>query len=53
MYLGVTDGSGNGRAELKPLEMKGWGGNVTYHERLKNSYYIIKDYWTKGEQQKQ
>lgn len=53
MYLGVTDGSGKERTELKPLVLEGWDGNVTYHERLKKSYYIIKDYWTKGEQRKQ
>ena len=26
-----------------PLE--GWGQSVTYHERLKRSYYILQDYW--------
>ena len=26
-----------------PLE--GWGRTVTYHERLKESYYILQNYW--------
>ena len=26
-----------------PLE--GWGKHVTSHERLKQSYYMLKDYW--------
>ena len=30
--------------EAFPLE--GWGKKVTYHERLKESYYMLKDYWT-------
>ena len=25
--------------------LKGWGKTVTYHERLKESYYILQDYW--------
>ena len=31
---------------MASLAVKGWGKNVTYHERLKESYYILQDYWT-------
>lgn len=50
MYVGlVTDDSGvNTRHTLAPLALKRWNNKVTYHERLKSSYYILKDYWTGG-----
>ena len=50
MYVGlVTDDSGvNTRHTLAPLALKKWNNKVTYHERLKSSYYILKDYWTGG-----
>lgn len=43
MYIGV--GTANSKIELAPMKLKGWGKKVTYHERLKESYYILKDYW--------
>lgn len=44
LYAGI----GNGRISLKPFALKGWGNRVTYHERLKSSYYIMQNLW-KGE----
>ena len=35
------------RADLSAVELKGWGKNVTYHERLKESYYILQQEWNK------
>ncbi len=32
---------------MNPFPLNGWGNNVTYHERLKSSYYILKDAWSK------
>ena len=52
MYLGVS-GQTKDRIEMKPLELKGWDEKVTSHERLKSSYYMLKDYWTKGEKKQQ
>ena len=52
MYLGVS-GQTKDRIEMKPLEHKGWDEKVTSHERLKSSYYMLKDYWTKGEKKQQ
>ena len=34
-----------GSIPMAPFELKGWGNKVTYHERLKASYYILQDYW--------
>ncbi len=47
MHAGI--GNGDGRIELKPIKLKGWGNTVTYHERLKSSYYIMKDLWKEGD----
>lgn len=30
---------------MDKVNMEGWGNRVTYHERLKKSYYIMKDLW--------
>lgn len=44
IYLGVgTEGSG--RIAMGALDLEGWGRKVTSHERLKQSYYMIRDYW--------
>ena len=47
MYVGVADGDHGGeRIAMESFSLEGWGKNVTYHERLKESYYMLKDYWT-------
>ena len=43
MYVGV--GIGTERIALGKINLKGWGNKVTYHERLKKSYYIMQDLW--------
>ncbi len=51
MYVGLAssqDYSGH-RIEMEPFELEGWGKTVTYHERLKESYYILKDYWASAD----
>lgn len=47
IYAGI--GSGDSRIELKPIKLNGWGNKVTYHERLKSSYYIMQDLWKEGD----
>ena len=32
---------------MKAVELEGWGEKVTYHERLKKSYYALQELWTK------
>ena len=46
IYLGVGTND-SGRISMGELKLKGWGRNVTSHERLKQSYYMIRDYWQK------
>ena len=46
MYVGVGTTDTKGRIRLSPFALKGWGNDVTSHERLKRSYYILKDLWT-------
>ena len=33
------------RTPLYPAALKGWGNTVSYHERLKPSYYILQKLW--------
>jgi len=47
MYAGL--GCGPERMKLEKIKLKAWGNKVTYHERLKNSYYIMQDLWKAGE----
>ncbi len=35
------------RIKMDSFQLVGWGKNVTYHERLKKSYYMIKEMWSK------
>jgi hypothetical protein len=46
MYVGVTEGEDSFRTPLEAFPLEGWGKRVTYHERLKESYYILQEYWT-------
>ena len=43
----ITEKNRNKRAKLESAILKGWGKNITYHERLKASYYILQKEWTK------
>lgn len=45
MYLGLTDGAAQERTPLYPAALEGWGNTVSYHERLKPSYYILQKLW--------
>ena len=46
LYVGAALGGQDTRVSLSPFALEGWGKQVTYHERLKESYYILQDYWT-------
>lgn len=43
IYFGV--GTGKKTIKMNAMKLKGWKHNVTYHERLKESYYMVKDLW--------
>ncbi len=41
MYVGVGDNNIN----LEEFHLKAWRKNVTFHERLKKSYYMVQELW--------
>lgn len=45
LKIGASDGKDEKRITMSPVALKGWGDNVTYHERLKSSYYTLQSYW--------
>ncbi|MBQ8498131.1 MAG: hypothetical protein IJ489_11855 [Clostridia bacterium] len=46
LYIGFGLGKDRARIDLLPFRPKTWTDDVTYHERLKESYYILQDAWT-------
>ena len=44
MYVGISEKTEE-RIPMAPCPLEGWGKKVTYHERLKESYYMLQDYW--------
>lgn len=54
MYVGIgTESNRNERILMNSYELEGWGNKVTYHERLKESYYILQSVWNaRGEEEK-
>lgn len=45
MYVGAMLAGDDGRLRMSAFHLEGWGETFTYHERLKESYYILQDYW--------
>lgn len=47
MYVGLGSDVGTwGRIEMRPFALSGWGNDVSYHERLKPSYYCLQACWS-------
>ena len=47
MYVGVSDDAHKDtRIPMEAFALEGWGKKVTYHERLKESYYMLQEHWT-------
>ena len=44
MYVGVSS-SETERIELGSVALEGWDTKVSYHERLKESYFIVQEAW--------
>jgi hypothetical protein len=50
MYIGVgTDEAKYKVIRMDGADMKRWDTDVTYHERLKSSYYMLQEVWTADE----
>lgn len=48
MFVGIElDSEKKGRIPMESFSLQGWGKKVSYHERLKKSYYMLKNYWEK------
>lgn len=47
MYIGAAAGVPEERIAMKAAVLEGWDKKVTYHERLKPSYYMLQKYWRK------
>lgn len=45
IWAGVTLDSSSKRTHLESFELRQWNNRVTYHERLKSSYYVMQDLW--------
>ena len=48
IYVGIgkDNGSEQGRISMEDFQLSGWGKQVTFHERLKKSYYVMQELWT-------
>lgn len=42
-WIGLS--AGDGEIPMEPLPLKGWGDRPVWHERLKQSYYIVQTAW--------
>lgn len=47
LYLGVCELNQSTPATMVEVNLKGWENKTTYHERLKKSYFILKEGWGK------
>ncbi len=57
IYAGIADSAyveadtvAAARIPMSFVPLEGWGNDVTYHERLKSSYYIMKEMWNPDEE---
>ena len=47
LYTGMRTGTGDeGRIHMTAVPLMGWGNNVTSHQRLKPSYYMLQSAWS-------
>ena len=49
IYVGAAADVSSSRILLEKVPLKGWKNRVTYHERLKDSYYVLQSLWKEGE----
>ena len=46
--MGIGVGTGKETIALFDVPLRSWGSQVTYHERLKPSYYLVQQMWAQG-----
>lgn len=44
LFAGIACGNDR-RIPMNAVPLEGWGNDVTYHERLKESYYVMQSLW--------
>jgi len=49
IYAGVGRAGTRYRIPMAAVPLEGWGKRPTAHERLKESYYILQDYWAQAD----
>ena len=49
IYVGVDGNYEGSRIAFEEFKLEGWGNKPTYHERLKQSYYVMQELWKEGE----
>lgn len=47
-HMNIGIGNGAETIEMQPFNLDKLGRNPEYHERLKESYYILQDYWKRN-----
>lgn len=45
LYLGLCEQNQKEPVSMAAMKLKGWDDKVSYHERLKRSYFILKESW--------
>ena len=53
IYIGLSLGEDEYRIPMESFALEGWGKTVTYHERLKESYAMLKQYWAQADADRQ
>lgn len=47
IYIGIgSETNKSERIKMNAVALEGWGNNPTYHERLKEAYYVMQELWT-------
>ncbi len=49
MFIGICRSGEEVRVPLASVALEGWGNDVSYHERLKESYYVMQNLWAEKE----
>lgn len=48
LYVGLALDGEAGPVPMSPLALEGWGNDISCHERLKESYYMLQAHWAEN-----